>query len=159
MTAMRKFFFGLGVLAAVLIVAGGVGFFFLSRNGAALDRMSKAYVDDSIVAITTNWDVDELWKRASPHLRRTSNESQVRGMFDAAKDALGPLVEFRGSRGEAIISIKDASVSADYLAVGHYRNGDASVRIALVKRGDTWMIEGFRINSNTLMRRLVGMRS
>jgi len=156
---MRKFFFGLGVLAAVLIVAGGVGFFFLFRSGAELDRMSKAYVDKSVVAITANWDVDELWKRASPHLRQITNENQIRGLFDAAKDALGPLVEFRGSRGDAIISLKDRSVSADYLAVAHYRNGDASMRIALVKRGDTWMIEGFRINSNALMKRLVGMRS
>jgi hypothetical protein len=156
---MRKFFFGLGVLAAILIVAGGVGFFFLSRDGAALDRMSKAYVDDSVVAITANWDVDELWKRASPHLRQITKEEQIRGLFDMAKSALGPLAEFRGSEGEAIISIKDAHVAAEYLAKGRYQKGDASLRIALVKQGDTWMIEGFRINSNALLKRLVGTRS
>jgi hypothetical protein len=156
---MRKFFFGVGVLAAVLIVAGGVGFFVLSRDGAALDRMSKAYVDESVVAITANWDMDELWKRASPHLRQMANEDQIRGLFEAAKSALGPLAEFRGSRGEAIISVKDASVSADYLARGRYQKGDASLRIALVKQGDSWMIEGFRINSNALLKRLVGVRS
>ncbi len=34
---MRKFFLGLGVLTALLLVAGGIGFFVLARNGEALE--------------------------------------------------------------------------------------------------------------------------
>ncbi len=126
---MRKFFYGLGILTAVAIVAGGVGFFILARDGAALDTASKVYVEDSVVAIAANWDADELWKRASPHLRTMMRQADLRGLFDAAKGALGPLPDYRGSKGEALISVMNAqtTVSAKYLAGGHFQKGDAQL--------------------------------
>jgi len=158
---MRKFFLGLGVVAASVIVAAGIGLFVLARNGNALDQMSKAYVEDSVVAIAANWDANEFWKRASPHLRTTIKQDDVRGLFDAAKGALGSLVDYRGSKGEALISVMNArsTVSARYVANGHFQKGDAQFQIVLVKQGDAWMIEGFHINSPALMQRLVGVRS
>ena len=158
---MRKFFFGLGVFAAFVIVAGGLGFFILARNGNALDTASKAYVEESVVAIAANWDVDELWKRASPRLRTTVKPDEIRGLFDAAKGALGPLVDYRGSQGEAMMSLQNASpaVSAQYIANCSFQKGNAEIRITLVKQGDTWLIRGFHINSTAMMKRLVGVRS
>ncbi|MGB7257429.1 MAG: hypothetical protein WBD48_05075 [Pseudolabrys sp.] len=158
---MRKFFYGLGIFAAIVIVAGGIGFFVLARNGAALDTASKAYVKDSVVTIATNWDSNELWKRASPHLRTMAKQEELRGFFDAARDALGPLVEYRGSQGQSLMSVVNSQsrVSASYVAQCHFQKGDAVIQVALVKQGDTWMIEGFHINSSVLMKRLVGLKS
>jgi hypothetical protein len=158
---MRKFFYGLGVLTALVIVAGGIGLFVLARNGAALDTMSKAYVEDSVATIAANWDADELWKRASPRFRTTTKQDDLRGLFDAAKGALGPLLEFRGSSGQAMMSVvnSETSVSAQYVARCSFQKGEAELRLALVKHGDTWTIEGFHISSPALMKRLVGMRS
>jgi hypothetical protein len=158
---MRKFFMGLGVLTTMLVVAGGIGFYFLASKGQALDRMSKAYVDDTVVAIAANWDANELLKRAGPRLRATARPDEIRGLFDVARGALGPMLDYGGSRGEAILSVANSQpmVSAKYVAKGHFQKGDAELQIVLSKQGDTWLIEGFHISSSALMKRLVGVRS
>lgn len=158
---MRKFFYGLGVITAVAIVAGGIGLFMLARSGAALDTASKAYVEDTVVTVASNWNADELWKRASPHLRTIATRNDIRGLFDTARQALGPLLEYRGSQGQALISTMNSqtALSAKYVARAHFQNGDADLQLVLVKQGDEWMIEGFHINSSALMQKLVGTRS
>jgi hypothetical protein len=158
---MRKFFYGLGVISAFVIIAGGIGFFILARNGAALDSASKTYVENAVVVIAGNWVVDELLKRASPRLKSMAKPDELRNLFDAAKSALGPLQQYQGSKGQAMMSVVNSqtSVSAQYVAKGSFAKGDAELRIALVKSGDNWMIEGFHINSSALMQRLVGVRS
>jgi hypothetical protein len=158
---MRKVFYGLGVIFAIIIVAGAGGLFLLSHNGAALDRTSKAYVHDSVVAIAANWDAKELWTRAAPELRNVANENEVRGLFDAAKGALGPLIEYRGSKGEATIWFDHSKtvISAKYVAQCRFEKGNATVQIVLLKQDGKWMIEGFHINSTAVMHRLVGITS
>jgi hypothetical protein len=158
---MRKFFCGLGVFTAVAIVAGGIGLFMLARNGAALDTASKAYVEDTVVIVASKWNADELWKRASPHLRTIATRDDMRGLFDTARQALGPLLEYRGSQGQALISTMNSqtTISAKYVARAHFQNGDADLQFVLVKQGDEWMVEGFHINSSALMQKFVGTRS
>jgi hypothetical protein len=142
---MRKFFYGLGVITALVLVAGAIGIFVLSRNGAALDTASRAYVDDSVVKIVANWDAQEFWKRASPRFRAASKYDDIAALFDGARSALGPMVEYRGSQGEAIMSVVNSQtkVTANYIAQGSFQKGNAALRINMVKQGDTWMIEGF----------------
>lgn len=158
---MRKFFLWFGVVMAVLVVAGGVGMFFLVRNGVAADVESKAYVSESVVAIGGNWDAGELWKRSSVRFRQVTNQEDLRALFDVAHQALGRLTEYRGARGDAIISVINGtmSVSAKYVARAMFENGDAEIQIAAVKNGAEWRIEGFRVNSSVLTKRLVGTRS
>ena len=42
---MRRFFYGLGIVTAVILVAVAIGLFVLIRNGATLDRESKSYAE------------------------------------------------------------------------------------------------------------------
>jgi hypothetical protein len=158
---MRKFFMIIGVLAVITVVGGGIGLLVLARSGAALDTASKAYTEEAVVAIAANWEPDELWKRASPHLRKIATRDQISGLFNAAKRSLGPMLEYRGSQGQALIGIINSrqSISARYVATGNFQKGSASFKIALVKEGGTWMIEGFHIDSPVLMQQLVGIRS
>jgi hypothetical protein len=158
---MRKFFMIVGIVAVIAILGGGVGVFVLARNGAALDSASKAYTEASVPAIAANWDVDALWKRASPALRKVATRDQIEGMFIAAKQALGPMVEYRGSRGQAMMGVNNTHpvVSAQYVASARFQKGAADFRVGLVKIGDDWMIQGFHIDSPALMQRLVGTKS
>jgi hypothetical protein len=145
---MRKFFYGLGVFAAFVIVAGGIGIFILARNGAVLDQASKAYTQDAVVAIASHWDAGELWKRASPHLRQTASFDRMRGLMSAAQRALGAMREYRDSKGQSLMAMTNArsTVSARYVAAARFDRGDALFRVMLVKDGDAWMIEGFHID-------------
>jgi hypothetical protein len=158
---MRKFFVWFGVLMAAVVVAGVVGVFIVARGGAAADAESKAYVDDTVVVIGGRWDANELWKRSTARFRQATKEDDLRAFFDAARQSLGRLVEYRGSRGEASIFVSTAgtTVSAKYIAQAMFERGAAEFQIAAVKNGVAWKIEGFHLNSPALMKRLVGTRS
>jgi hypothetical protein len=71
------------------------------------------------------------------------------------------MLEYRGSKGQALMSVVNAHsvVSAQYVASGSFQKGAADFRINLVKQNETWMIEGFHIDSPAMMKRLVGVRS
>ncbi len=158
---MRKFFYGFGLVMACLVVAGAIGLFVLARNGAALDAESKAYVEDSVVAIGAHWDAAALWQRSTPHFRAVTKQEDLRAFFDAANGALGPLTEYRGASGGAIIAMTNAkrSTTANYAARATFEKGNAEFEILAIKNGAEWQIEGFHINSNALMKSLVGLRS
>lgn len=158
---MRRVLFGFGVVMAALMVGGAVGLFTLSRDGAALDAQSRAYVDDAVVKISRHWDAGALWQRASADFRQTTTEDDLYAFFEAADDALGPLRAYRGARGEAVISFLDGGtrVSAKYIAEATFEKGDAEIQVLAVKHGDAWRIEGFHINSAALMKRMVALKS
>jgi hypothetical protein len=158
---MRKLFFGLGVVFAVIIGAGAVGLFTLARSGGALDAESAAYVRDSVVTIAGDWNVEELWNRSSLRFRKASTKQDLRNFFDVAKGSLGRLLEYRGATGEARIDISPAgqTTTARYDAKATFEKGDADIVVNAVKVGSDWHIEGFHINSTTFMRALVGTRS
>ncbi len=159
---MRKFFYFLGALVALLVVGGGIGLFVLARNGAALDAESKAYVDDAVVTITAHWSTDELLKRATPHLLQITKPDDLQALFDGASMALGPLVDYQGAKGDSMISAMVGSgttVTAKYIARVKCQKGDADLRLMLLKVDGSWKIEGFYVGSSALLGTLAGRRS
>lgn len=158
---MRKFFFGLGIVTACLVVAAGIGVFFLARDGAALDAQSKAFVKNAVVAIADDWDSEALWQRSSARFRAVTKEQDLRNFFAAARQALGHMTAHDGPRGQATIMVTNQGrrVAANYSVRATFERGDADIQIGIVKDGAQWRIEGFHINSSTLMRSLVGFSS
>jgi hypothetical protein len=145
---MRRFLVILGGLALVIIVAAGVGVGVLVYKGNALDAESKAFVDSAVPAIAANWSKEQLLDRATPELRDSIKPEQFRSVF-AAVSQLGPLVEYEGATGEANMSYMAGSggaVSASYVAKVRFKEGEATIRIVLVKRDGRWMINGFHID-------------
>lgn len=158
---MRKLLFGLGVAFTFILGAGGTGLYMLAREGNALDAESKAYVQDAVEKIATNWDADELWKRSSSGLREHGTRQDLNNFFDAARSALGRMQEFYGTDGQSAMMVTPSgkSTTARYDAKVHFEKGDADIVVNAVKNASGWQIEGFHINSTTLMRTLVGARS
>ena len=158
---VRKLVLGLGVAFLFVLVAGGAGLYVLAREGSALDAESKAYVQDAVEKITTNWDADELWQRSTAGLREHGTKQDVSNFFDAARNTLGPIQEFHGAEGQSTVMVTPSgkSITARYDAKVHFEKGDADIIVSAVKAASGWQIEGFRINSTALMRTLVGTRS
>jgi len=157
---MRKVLVVLGAVFVVIIVAGGIAVFVLAQKGAGLDRESKAYVDDAVVAITANWNSDELLRRATPQLRATIKLEDLKTFFDGLS-ALGHLQEYEGSKGQANVMMTTGSgttISANYEAKARYQKGPATFQIVLMKIDDHWMIHGFHVDSSALATAL-GRRS
>jgi len=151
---MRWFFNILGVTAAILIVAAAIGIGFVVYKGRGLDSESKAYVDVAIPAITANWNQDEFLKRASPELRDSIRPGQLTTLF-VAFSRLGALVAYEGATGDANMSYFTSTggrVFATYVAKAKYQNGEATIRIVLLKRDGQWMIQNFQIDSDAFAR-------
>ncbi len=158
---MRKLIFGFGIVFMFILVAGGVGLYILAREGSALDAESKAYVQDAVEKITTNWDADELWQRSAAGLREHSTRQDLNNFFDAARGTLGRMQELRGTEGQSAMMVTPSgkSITARYDAKAHFEKGDADIVVSAVKTVSGWQIEGFHVNSTALMRTLVGVRS
>jgi hypothetical protein len=154
---MGRLFRLIGIVGVLLVVGGGVGFFFLARTGAALDASSRSYADQAVVAIAKTWNTDELWKRASPEFKKSTQPDDLAMLFDAANAALGPLVEYEGAQGDALIAKaigSDGDIRARYVAQGRFAKDQAVFDISLRQINDVWMIDGFHVRSASLMKRL-----
>jgi len=161
---MRKFFLVLGVLAALVIVGGGIAIVMLWPNGTALDTEAQAFVDDTVIAVSSHWSKDELLKRASPELLAMlkAKPQDLDALFDATTIGLGPLVEYQGAQGEANIAAmigRGTIITAKYVARAHFQKGDATIRLMLRKIDGQWMLHGFNVDSTAMMKNLAGRSS
>jgi hypothetical protein len=159
---MRKFIFGLVAVGAIVLVAGGIGVFWIARTGSALDAESRAYVDDAVLAISTHWNKDELISRAGPQLTQIVNSKpqELDSVFNAASVGLGTLTQYQGAKGEARMSATTqagAVISANYIATAQYEKGAAQLRIALLKVDGRWKISVFFIDSAAMMNNLANL--
>jgi hypothetical protein len=147
---VRKFLYALGILTLIIIVAAGVGVGVLVYKGNALDAESKAFVDSAVPAIAASWSKEQLLDRATPELRANVTPEQLKALFDAVSQ-LGPLTGYEGATGEANMSYMAGSgggVSASYVAKAKFKDGAATIRIALLKRDGRWMISGFHVDTS-----------
>jgi hypothetical protein len=158
---MRKYLRGSGAAAAFVIVIGLLFWFMFNNEERALNSESRAYAGDTLMAITKHWDPGELWRRSTPHFRETTMRDDVQSVFSRAGAALGPLIEYRGATGLAMVSTMNSrtTISAEYIAKGSFQNGDADFQMSMAKVGDTWMIDVFHIRSQALMRNQVRLKS
>ena len=150
---MKKLLVVLGAVFLVLIVVVIAGIAFVSIKGRALDRESGQYVDDAIPAIVSQWDITEMRRRASPELNAAVKGDDLEKLF-ARFRKLGKLKEYRGSRGEANMSVtadRGSVISAAYVASAEFETGPAEIRLSLIKHGDQWQILGIHINSKVFL--------
>lgn len=154
---MRRIISWIGIFAVLAVVCGGAGFFVLARNGAELDASSRAYTHQAVIAIAKAWNKDELWKRASPEFKETTQLDDLTLLFDAANAALGPLYEYEGGEGEALMAKAIGSgtnITAHYIAHGRFAKDEAVFDVTLRQIDNRWMIDGFHVRSASLMKRL-----
>jgi hypothetical protein len=147
------------IVAAVAIVLGAAGFFWLGHSRSALDAEARAYIGDALTAISAHWSMDELVKRATPELaeRIDANSQELTDLFHGASAGLGPLRQYEGAEGEvylgAAIAMRTA-ISAKYTAEGQFEKGEATFRVKLLKINGNWRIHGFFIDSADMIANL-----
>ena len=114
----KAFVIGGVVLVGLLAIAGSIiGYW--AYCGTALDRSSRAFVDEAIPAIATGWSPHELVKRESPSFFKATSDDQLVKLFVAFRK-LGALKTYRGSKGEETINVTADSgkvVTATYVGL------------------------------------------
>jgi hypothetical protein len=145
---MKKILIMTGFALLVLIAGVLVGLGSLAIVGKKLDKESKAFVDVALPAIVAEWDVDEIQKRASPEFDNEVDYDDLEHDLGLLRQ-LGKLVEYKGSKGEANITLSfqnGCEIAADYTATADFETGSADMQISLIKHGKQWQILDFRIN-------------
>lgn len=158
---MRKFFFGLGIAAAALILLIVAFIGYGVYVGAGVSKEGGAYADNAVVTITAHWDVKELTKRATPALLKQVKPEALASLFDWFA-TLGPLVDYQGSKQVSWSQFTGTGgtvVSAEYHCSARYKAGPATIDLGLQKSGGVWRINSFRVNSDILIENKAGRRT
>jgi hypothetical protein len=137
----------LGVLFALVLALVAGGFGYLAYEGKQCDASSKAYVDESIPAIVSNWSKDELVKRVSPELLQATSDDDLSAMFGKLS-GLGPMQSYGGSVGEAKIHVTRAAklqITAAYAAQATFPKGKAIIKLNLMQVNGAWTIASFSV--------------
>jgi hypothetical protein len=146
---VRRFLHILGTVTLVIVVAACIGLGVVIYKGHALDAESHAFVDRVVPTIAAGWNAEQLFDRATPELRTSVKPAELTALLNAVGQ-LGPLVEYQGAKGDANLSYiagAGGSVTASYVAKAKFRDGTASIQIALVKRDGRWLISGFYVHT------------
>jgi hypothetical protein len=145
---VKKVFVILGIIFLVLIVAGGIGIWYIAARGNTLDKESKAYANTAIPAIFTNWNKNEFASRSSPEFKQATTDDQLNPVWQRWTSGLGRLMTFDSPKGQALMSATTAAgkrVTAEYDARAYFEKGDVIIRLKLIKHGDQWQILALNI--------------
>jgi hypothetical protein len=149
---MKKALLIIGLVCAVLIVFV-IGYLALvAVEGSTLDKESKAYVDEVTPKILADLRKDTFLAYASDELKNWVKPEELDKLF-ASFTKLGQFEEYRGSIGQAHISLTMRAgkvITGHYVAQAEFSTGPAEIQIVTVKRGRTWFVQMFRINSMAL---------
>ncbi len=143
----------LGSVFAVLIVLGVIGFAVLNIKGTALDKESKAYVDDVTPKILADLNQETLFLYASDELKNSASPEDFEKIFNWF-GKLGRFVEYKESKGQSNISVtiqNGKQIKAYYEAQAEFETGPVTVAVAAIKKGDNWQLIGFKIISMALV--------
>ena len=149
---MKKTLIVLGSIFAILIVVGVIGFSILAVKGSALDEESKAYVDDVTPKILANLNQESLFRFASDELKNSASQGEFDKIFNWF-GKLGKFVEYKESKGQANISVTTQNgkqITAYYEAQAEFETGPATIKVTTIKKGESWQVIGFNINSMAL---------
>lgn len=144
---MRRFFYWLGVTAAIVIVVAIIGGVLVAKKGLALDADAKAYVDSAVVAICSDWDQQQLIDRASPELLAAVKPGDLPALFEKLSSA-GPLSKYEGANGQASVTVYNGNskITAKYVAKALFAHGEGTINISLVQNDGKWRILGFHVD-------------
>ena len=149
---MKKFLIVMGVTFAVIIVLGVIGIATIAVKGSALDKESKAYVDEVTPIILADLRKETLLKYASDDLKNVVKPEDLDKVFNWFK-RLGAFQKYKGSTGQAHMSVTTQAgkvINGQYLAEADFDTGPAQIRIVTVQKGDEWFVQMFNINSIAL---------
>jgi hypothetical protein len=151
---MKKIFLILGgIFAVILVVLGIVAAIFIPRL-IKLDREATAYIKDAVPRIAANWDSQDLVDRATPELlsaAKTRKEIDRLFVLFRHLGALKHLDKPKGMVSWRTFTGTGTVTFGNYTVEGQFQQGAATIEIQLRRVGNTWKINGFRINSDTFL--------
>ena len=151
---MKKLFTCLGVVFAVIILVFVVLFAVFIPRAFKLGNEATAYIQSEVPKIVEHWNSQELIDRATPDLIAAAQSRENIDRMFVMYQQLGSLKHLDTPSGGVRInsSTMNGTVTvANYTVQADFEKGPATISIQLLKMGDAWKINGFKINSNALL--------
>ncbi len=147
---LKKIFIVLGTILSIVIAIIVGLFIYLRSIGTDLDKTSRDYVNESVIAISTDWNINELKKRASSEFMSMTNDEELNKFFGYAEKNLGEMKVYTGAQGESSVFVNNfkKDIKASYIAHGEFEKGKANINISLIWKNNKWQILGYRVNSD-----------
>lgn len=110
---------------------------------------AEAYAGETITAVTSTWNGDAIFERASSELKNTLEEGAVVELMGQGSRAVGDLVtlgnvecttSFNTSTGEGTVYTANCKASSDH------DRGKVDYALTVIKRDEEWALNGFHFN-------------
>ncbi len=148
---MKKFTI-IGAIIMALLIGTMSTFFMLKRMAPEVQQDAQVYIETNIPQIISNWNSEELIKRASPSLLKAASRAQFTDLFKTLLEKLGPLREYKGSRGETTVTISFTGINrkGTFESEAFFANSPAVILCRIIRLNGSWKIDEFRVNSDAL---------
>gem|GEM_PF-557578 len=141
-----------GIAIALVLLACAV-FVPLAIQQPKLEREAQAYADEVVVAVSTDWDQDELESRVSSEFWGATSCVDLTKMFGVF-EKLGPMESFEpctgGVRITKVAGLGD-QIIGEYATEVECEEGPATIQLVLIKHDQEWQVAGFRVASMALL--------
>ncbi len=116
---------------------------------------TKSYLDNSLPAITAEWNADELWNRASPEFTKSISIADLDKIFSNFSKHLGKLEKYDGvvegpMVGTNYILGAGTIQTATYKAKAEFERGPAMFTVTLIKHDGEWEFIKFSVTAKAL---------
>ena len=152
----KKFLTALGAVTFVILIFAGFRYTVMSISARMVDKDSAAYANESMKAIVTSWNAQELVNRAHPDLLAKTDPQAFTALFDKIRQ-IGKAKKIEECVGQASISypslfryaIGGGSVTnARYICKGEFEQAPVALLMTLHKGDEAgWQILAINIDS------------
>lgn len=147
---MKALWIVLGIVAALGLICCG-GLFFIGRGAfntvMNANKEAMAYSEESVKAISANWDAKELESRLDPESKSQFPPDRIKQIMSEGKERLGKLKKAAPFRMTDIdvnkASTPGATTQIELHGLCSFEKGDADVIFKLAKRDEKWSIMNF----------------
>jgi hypothetical protein len=142
----------IGTVITVLLIGTLATMFMLNRMAPKVQKNAQAWIDTNVPVIIKDWNSEELIKRASPGLLKAASHEQFSALFTTLADKLGPLREYKGSKGGTTVSLWFTGITKNgtYEPEALFTQAPAVILCRISWLDGGWKIDEFRVKSDAL---------
>jgi len=140
------------VIAVVFVVAVIIGGGVAAGRTYLLRTQSKTFVDSTVTAVASTWNLDQILQHATPKARAALKPEDLRVLANGAA-RLGAFGAYLGATVTVPVSYwagLGGSPSAIYVARARYVDGLATFQVGVVKQDGHWAVDAFGAQINLL---------
>lgn len=151
---MKKVFTIFGVIFAVILIIIAIFAAIFIPRALRLDRDATAYIQNAVPQICEHWNARALSDRATQEPLKDAKYKEDVGRLFEMFSRLGALKHLDTPKGSVVSGTYTGTGTytvGNYTAEAEFAKGRATIKIQLLRVGEAWKINGFRIYSDAFL--------